>query len=109
MISMKGTMGPPDMPNIDVCLKSISKLNYDTFNTTIPQRGICIYGSSLFLAITKTKTSLKRSWLMGGFTQVIRISCSSVFHERQIFSSSLKRMFFGIKHEVKGKNVFPIG
>jgi hypothetical protein len=42
-------------PNIDVCLESVSKLNYDVFNTTIPRGRICIHGSSLFSIYYNTK------------------------------------------------------
>jgi long-chain acyl-CoA synthetase len=41
-------MGPLNMPNIDVHLESIPKVNYDAFNTMIPWGGICIHGSFLF-------------------------------------------------------------
>jgi len=60
MISMNGTMGPPNMPNIDVCLESVSKLNYDVFNTTSPQGRICIHGSSLFSSYYKHKNLTKK-------------------------------------------------
>ncbi len=57
---MNGTMGPLNMPNIDVCLESVSKLNYDVFNTTIPRGRICIHGSSLFSSYYKHKNLTKK-------------------------------------------------
>jgi long-chain acyl-CoA synthetase len=59
VISMNGTICPPNMPNIDVCLKSILKLNYDVFNIMILQGGICICGSSLFFGYYKLEDLIK--------------------------------------------------
>jgi long-chain acyl-CoA synthetase len=60
VISMNGTMGPPNMPNIDVCLESVFKFNYDALNTTIPQGRICIHGSSWFSSYYKRKNLTKK-------------------------------------------------
>lgn len=51
-------MGPLNMPNIDLCLESIPKLNYDVFNTMIPG-GICICGSYLFSSYYKCEDLIK--------------------------------------------------
>jgi hypothetical protein len=37
VISMNIIMGPPNMPNIDVRLELVPKLNYDALNITITQ------------------------------------------------------------------------
>jgi long-chain acyl-CoA synthetase len=56
---MNGTMDPPNMPTIDVCLELIPKLNYDALSTMIPRRGICICGSFLFFGYYKHKNLTK--------------------------------------------------
>jgi long-chain acyl-CoA synthetase len=66
MIPMNGTMGPPNMPNIDVCLESILKFNYDVLSTTTPRGGICIRGSSLFFGYYKCEDLIKEV-LVGGW------------------------------------------
>jgi long-chain acyl-CoA synthetase len=52
-------MGPLNMPNMDVCLESIPKFNYDAFNIMIPQGGICIRGSYLFSSYYKREDLIK--------------------------------------------------
>jgi hypothetical protein len=60
VISMNGTMGQPNMHNIDVSLESVFKLNYVVLNTMIPQRRIYIHGSSLFSSYYKCKDLTKK-------------------------------------------------
>ncbi len=65
MISMNRTMGPPNMPNINVHIELVLKLNYDVLSIMIPlqfhEEGFAYVLALCFMATTNVKTSLKRS------------------------------------------------
>lgn len=50
-MEMVGTVGPP-VPNLDACLESVPKMNYDTLSSK-PQGEICIRGNVLFAGYYK--------------------------------------------------------
>ncbi len=58
---MNGTMGPLNMPSIDVHLESIPKLNLMISTPRFHEEGFAFVVALCFLATTNTKTSLKRS------------------------------------------------
>ncbi len=95
VIPMNGTMGPPNMPNIDVCMKLVFKFRCDVLSTTIPQGGIYICGSSLFSGYYKCEEFIKTVLFDGWFHISNWNHVFLIFMKDKSFQVPLKESFLG--------------
>ncbi len=95
VIPMNGTMGQPNMPNIDVRLELLLKFNCDVLNIMTPWGGISIHGSSLFSGYYKHEDLIKEVLIDGWFHIGNQNPMFLFFMKDKSFQVPLKECFLG--------------